>query len=243
MPEQNQSSLLNLLKPYWGWILLLTMLTILANGLNLVVPEITARAIDAYSNKNLVLTNVIIEFSLIAFGIFIFTFLQSIVQTYSSERVARDLRAKLSAKISEQDYATIEAITPAKLLTNLTSDVDAVKTFVSQAIASLISSVVLIIGSCTLLLILNWRLALAVMVVLPIIASIFYIVLARIRKLFKEAQEILDWLNKVITESILGASLIRLLNSRETFLSLHLYQILQHLSFLRSADTLLSMVP
>jgi ATP-binding cassette subfamily B protein len=192
------------------------MLTILANGLNLVVPEITARAIDAYSNKNLVLTNVIIEFSLIAFGIFIFTFLQSIVQTYSSERVARDLRAKLSAKISEQDYATIEAITPAKLLTNLTSDVDAVKTFVSQAIASLISSVVLIIGSCTLLLILNWRLALAVMVVLPIIASIFYIVLARIRKLFKEAQEILDWLNKVITESILGASLIRLLNSRET---------------------------
>jgi ATP-binding cassette subfamily B protein len=216
MNEKAAPSLIALLRPYWVWILLLTLLTILANGLNLVVPEITAHAIDAYTGKNLLLTMVVVEFSLIAFGIFIFTFLQSVVQTYASERVARDLRNKLSAKISVQDYASIETITPAKLLTNLTSDIDAVKTFVSQAIASIISSVFLIIGACTLLVLINWKLAIAVIAVLPIIGAVFYIVLGRVRKLFKEAQEILDWLNKVITESILGAALIRLVNSRDT---------------------------
>jgi ATP-binding cassette subfamily B protein len=214
--EKVPDSLFALLEPYWGWVLLLTVLTVLANGLNLIVPQITSRAIDAYTGHHLVLATVILEFSVVAIGIFLFTFLQTVVQTYASERVARDLRNTLAAKISIQDYATIEDVTPAKLLTNLTSDIDAVKTFVSQAIASIISSVFLIIGACTLLILINWRLALAVMVTLPIIAISFYVVLGRVRKIFRKAQEVLDWLNKVISESILGASLIRLLNSHET---------------------------
>jgi ATP-binding cassette subfamily B protein len=214
--RNTNASLTALLVPYWGWIVVLTLVTILANGLNLIVPEITSHAIDAYTNGKLVISSVILEFFFIALGIFIFTFLQAVVQTISAERVARDLRNKIAAKISIQEYATIENVTPAKLLTNLTSDSDAVKTFVSQAIASIISSVFLIIGSCTLLLLIDWRLALAVMIVLPVIAGTFYIVLGRVRKLFRRSQEIIDWLNSVISESILGAALIRLVFSQKT---------------------------
>jgi ATP-binding cassette subfamily B protein len=43
----------------------------------------------------------------------------------------------------------------------------------------------------------------------------FFIVLGRVRKLFTKAQEAIDWLNKVINESILGAALIRLVNSQQ----------------------------
>ena len=217
MPQRTttNSSLLSLLKPYWGWVLLLSLVTLLANGLNLVVPQITSHAIDAYTAGHLILSSVILDFFLIAVGIFIFTFIQSVIQTIASERVARDLRNRLSAKISVQSYTTIETLTPAKLLTNLTSDVDAVKTFISQAIASIIASVFLIIGSCTLLLLLNWRLALAVIAVLPFIAVSFYVVLGRVRKLFLRSQQIIDWLNAVISESILGSSLIRLVNTQK----------------------------
>ena len=49
---------------------------------------------------------------------------------------------------------------------------------------------------------------------LPIIGVTFFVVLGRVRKLFTKAQEAIDWLNKVINESILGAALIRLLNSQ-----------------------------
>ena len=149
-----------------------------------------------------------------SFFIFAFTYGQSIAQTYASERVARDLRSAVIAKISEQDYAYIERATPSKLLTNLTSDVDAVKTFVSQAIASIVSSVFLIIGASVLLLAINWKLALAVLLIMPVIGITFSFIFKKVRSLFKVSQETIDWLNRVINESILGAALIRILNSQ-----------------------------
>lgn len=215
MQQQKTPSLVSLLKPYWGWILLLTIVTVLANGLNLAVPAIAAHAIDTFHSAAFSLPGLILEFLLVTAGIFIFTYFQSVVQTVAGETVARDLRNNLAAKVSVQEYATIDRLTPAKLLTNLTSDVDAVKSFVSQAISSLISSVFLIIGACTLLLILNWKLALAVIATLPFIGVTFFIVLGRVRKLFRQSQEVIDWLNRVISENILGAALIRLLNSHD----------------------------
>jgi ATP-binding cassette, subfamily B, bacterial len=208
-------SLLGLLKPYRALIAVLVVMTIAANSLNLIVPKVIANAIDTYAQQRLVLTTLAAEFFAIALGIFVFSYLQFIVQTYASERVARDIRTGLVEKISGQDHAFIQQITPAKLLTNLTSDVDALKMFVSQAIASIISSFFLIIGASILLLSINWKLALGVLAVLPVIAITFAVVMRKVRKLFKKSMEAIDWLNKVINESILGAALIRLVNSQQ----------------------------
>lgn len=207
-------SLFGLLGRYKGIIVALVVLTIIANGLSISIPKIIARAIDSYAKGNFFITNLLIEFSIIAFLIFIFTYLQNIVQVYASEKVARDMRNDIAAKISVQPYSYIENATPAKLLTNLTSDVDAVKTFVSVAVSSIISSAFLIIGVSVLLLITDWKLALAVLSVTPVIGLTFFFVLKKVRKLFTRSQEAIDWLNKVISESILGSALIRLLNSQ-----------------------------
>ena len=213
--NSQQPSIYGLLRPYTFLIVLLVVLTIGANALNLAVPQIMARAIDTFASGHFSIAGLLVEFSLVAIFIFLLTAAQNVVQVYASERVARDLRNDLSAKISVQPYAYIDRITPSKLLTNLTSDIDAVKSFVSMAIAALISSVFLIVGATVLLLLLNWRLGLAVLVVVPIIGATFYFVLGRVRKLFKRSQEAIDWLNAVINESILGAALIRLLNSQQ----------------------------
>ena len=93
---------------------------------------------------------------------FLLTYLQSLLQTYASERVARDLRRRLAAKLATQTYSFVEQITPARLLTNLTSDVDGVKQFVSMAIATIISSLFLIAGLQRPLLSIDWRLGLCV---------------------------------------------------------------------------------
>jgi ATP-binding cassette, subfamily B, bacterial len=209
------SGLLGLLKPYRLLVSILAVLTILGNGLNLVVPKIISRAIDNYAQGQFVLGTVAVELFAVALGIFFFSYLQSVAQTIASERVARDLRTRLVAKISTQDNAYIQQVTPATLLTNLTADVDAVKMFVSQAVASLISSVFLIIGASVLLLSINWKLGIAVLTCLPVIGVTFSVVLGRVRKLFLKGQEAIDWLNKVINESILGSALIRLLNSQQ----------------------------
>ena len=209
------SSLFSLLKPYRALVAVLLGMTILANSLNLLIPQIISRAIDAYTRQQLVLTTVAAELLLVAGGIFIFSYLQAVAQTYASERVARDLRTRLVNRISAQDHAFVQQASPAKLLTNLTSDVDAVKIFVSMAVASIISSIFLIIGASVFLLSINWKLALAVLATLPIIGVTFSVVLRKVRKLFTKSQEAIDWLNKVINESILGSALIRLLNSQQ----------------------------
>jgi ATP-binding cassette subfamily B protein len=86
--------------------------------------------------------------------------------------------------------------------------------FVSQAVVSIASSIFIIIGACILLLTINWKLALPVIAIIPIIGGAFFIVLRKVRVLFKKSREIIDWLNKVINESILGSAVIRILNSQ-----------------------------
>jgi ATP-binding cassette subfamily B protein len=209
-------SLLPLLKPYQGLIVLLAALTVAANGLTLEVPKLISHSIDDYIKASLLhqgfkTNTIIIEFTAIALAVFILTYIQSLVQTFASERVAKDLRSRLVAKISVQSFAFVEKITPAKLLTNLTSDIDSVKLYVSQAVASIISSVFLIVGSSVLLLSINWRLGLSILGIIPVIGITLSVVLAKVRQLFLKGQATVDWLNRLINESILGAALIRIL--------------------------------
>jgi ATP-binding cassette subfamily B protein len=210
-----EPNLLALLRPYRAWVFLLVLFALLSNGITLVIPQIISHGIDAYARGTFVMRTVAMEFAAAAIFIFLFTYLQNIVQTYVSELVARDMRGELAAKISLQSQAYVQEATPAKLLTNLTSDVDGVKLFVSQAVAAIVSSLLLIIGSSVLLLMTDWRLALAVLGIIPIIGGTFFFILRKVRVLFKRGQEVIDWLNKVINESILGSSLIRVLNAEQ----------------------------
>ena len=204
-----------LLKPYKGLILLLLVFTLLGNAINLWLPKIISHGIDAFSNGNFSFKSIITNFTIAVGCIFIFTYLQSIIQTYASERIARDLRKKLSDKISRQSYAFIEEANPSKLLTNLTADIDSIKLFISQAIVSIVSSVFIIIGVSILLLSINWKLGLCIIAIIPIIGITFFVVLRKVRALFIQSRAVIDRLNKIINESILGAALIRVINSQQ----------------------------
>ena len=213
---KKKPGILSLLKPYLSIVLLLILFTLLSNGINLLIPKLIASGIDNFSSAHFSYTITITQFLIAVVSIFVFSYLQSIIQTYASERVARDLRTKLSDKISKQSYAFIEEANPSKLLTNLTADVDSIKMFVSQAIVSITSSAFIIIGASILLLTINWKLALCVIAIIPIIGVTFFVVLKKVRALFIQSRAVIDWLNKVINESILGAAIIRVVNSQQT---------------------------
>jgi ATP-binding cassette, subfamily B, bacterial len=212
--KPDKPNIFAVLKPYKLMIFSLIVFALLSNAANLVIPKIISHGIDDFSKGSFSYQRIILEFLCAAFIIFVFTFLQGILQTYASEKVARDLRTQLADKISRQSYAFIQEANPSKLLTNLTSDIDSVKLFVSMAIVSLASSLFIIIGASILLISINWRLALLVLSIIPIIGGAFFMVFRQVRVLFKKSREVIDWLNKVINESILGASLVRVLNSQ-----------------------------
>ncbi|MEI6490561.1 MAG: ABC transporter ATP-binding protein [bacterium] len=212
-PRSKAPSIFSILKPYQTMIIWLIILAVLANGLTLFLPKLISIVIDSYIKEILNLNTLIIEFGSITLGILLFTYLQSILQTYASEKVGRDIRSQLVSKISRQSYKFIEDKNPAKLLTNITSDIDSIKMFVAQAIVSMVSSAVIIIGAVIILLTIDWRLALSVITIIPVIGITFFVILRMVRKLFIQSREVVDWLNKVISESIIGAALIRVLHS------------------------------
>jgi ATP-binding cassette subfamily B protein len=213
--QAKKPSVFSLLKPYKGMVGLLIVFSLIGNGINLIIPRIISRAIDSYSAGNPDLRSTAIAFLGAAFFIFLFAYLQSVVQTLASEKAAKDLRSRLSDKISRQSFSYIQDANPSKLLTNLTSDIDSIKMFISQAVVSIFSSLFIIVGASILLLSINWRLALAVLGIIPVIGGAFYMVLKKVRVLFRKSREVIDWLNRVINESIMGASIIRVLNSQQ----------------------------
>jgi ATP-binding cassette subfamily B protein len=196
-------------------VFLLIVMALAGSSINLFIPKIIAHGIDAFSANEYESGTIITEFILAASGIFLFTFLQSVLQTITAEKVAKDLRNNLADKISGQSYLFILKSNPAKLLTNLTSDMDSIKMFISQAFVTIISSLFIIIGASVLLIMINVRLALAVLLIVPIIATAFFIVFRKVRVIFKKSREVIDALNRVINESIIGSALIRVLNSQQ----------------------------
>lgn len=215
-PKKQTSSLGSLLRPYRQYIVLLIILAIGSNGLSLLLPKIISEGIDTYSTTSSLAQSSIWSFVAAAIAILLLTLGQSIVQTYTSEKVAKDLRENLVAKISRQSYLYIQNVNPSRLLTNLTSDIDSIKLFVSQIIVSMISSLILIIGSGVLLLSIDWQLALLVLFILSFIGLAFVFITKKVRVLFMKTREVIDWLNKVINESILGAALIRVLHAEKS---------------------------
>lgn len=207
-------SLITVLKPYRGLIAVLALLALLSNGVNLVIPQLISEAIDSVEGGAFSMKRTILLFLAASLSIFVFQLLQGFMQTYASEKVARDIRTDLNARISRQRYGFILSSDPSRLLTNLTSDVDALKNFVAVGIVSLVSSVFVLIGASVLLLSINWRLALNVLVVIPVIAGAFGFVFSKLRVLFKKNREVIDKLNKIINENIVGAALIRVLSSQ-----------------------------
>lgn len=208
-------SVFQALRGYGLAVVGLLLLTMAVNAVNLSVPKVVSRALDQVTRGTFSLSAFALTFAVILVSTFVLSYGQSIAQVLLSERVARDLRAKLSARIAEQSYLGIQQLSPSTILTNFTSDVDAVKQFVSMGIPSLISSAFLLIAISVLLLTTDWRLGLAVLAVLPILVAAFATIFGKVGPLFGRAQQSIDALNKVINESILGASLIRVLNASQ----------------------------
>ena len=208
--------LFTLILKYWKLSGLLFVFAIGTNILGLAIPRLTGNLIDEYNIANDLPSEPLLVFGLVIASVLILNSLQAFVSIIFSEKVAKDLRNRLANKVSRQSFSYVIKTETSQLLTNFTSDVDAVKEIVSKGAVNIISAIILLFGSIFLLLTTNLKLGLIVLTVIPFIAISFFLVFSRIRKLFKESQENKDALNKVINETILGAALIRILSSQSS---------------------------
>ena len=207
--------LIEFFKPYSGVILITILAVIVSNGLNLLIPRMIGASLDHYQlNPRFNQSLDFLFLGLTLIGILFATMFQIYFSAYTSEKIALDYRAKLINKLSKQSFGYVSKSGPADLLTNITSDVDAIKNLVSQGLVNALSALILLVGSVFLLLSINLRLGLIAISVLPILIVTFIFIFTRITKYFKLAQENISRINKVINESVLGAMLVRVLNSQ-----------------------------
>src|SRR5580693_9210036 len=117
-PKQKGPGLFSVLKPYRRMIFLLVLLSLISNAISLAIPNISRHTIDDFIGNHLDIGRTLWLFIGAAVGVFVFTFGLSFVQTYTSERVAKDLRTQLAARISRQDYSFLQKSNSGQLLTN-----------------------------------------------------------------------------------------------------------------------------
>ncbi len=215
MKEKKKENLLHFLKNYKVLIFAVITLSLTVNILGLLLPKLNERVIDSLQKLTYDREEALGLFAILTGAVLIFSLSQNILGSITAEKIAADLRTQLMTKISNQSFKYINELTTSKLLTNLTADVDAVKMFINQGIVLAFAAVVQLIGSAILLLSTNWQLALPIILTLPVLIISFGVIFSRIEKYFKLSQEVIDKLNGVINENVVGSALIRVLNSKK----------------------------
>jgi ATP-binding cassette subfamily B protein len=225
---------LRLIAAYRWWVVTVSVLGLVANGLALYVPMISARVVDqaaAIADRGglqgfaeglpggfwaTILAGSLPMLLVVAVLAMLIAVIQIIFTTYFAEKVALGLRTRLVAKVGDQTFDYVSKSTPGHLLTVATSDVDAVKNVFAQGLVTLLGAAVTLVGAAILLITIDWKLALLTLSVIPLLIVTFAVVFGKLGKLFKEGQETLERINAVINESVVGAAIIRVLDAGST---------------------------
>ncbi|RKG90735.1 ABC transporter ATP-binding protein [Corallococcus terminator] len=145
----------------------------------------------------------------IALGRGLFNFLQGYLAERASQGVAFDLRDALFARIQRLSFSYYDQAQTGQLLTRLTSDVEAVRTFVGSGVVQFAASAAMLVGCAGLLLWLDPVLALAALGSVAPILFVLRSFVTKMRPLFGQLQALLGTLNTTLQEDLRGLRVVR----------------------------------
>jgi ATP-binding cassette subfamily B protein len=91
----------------------------------------------------------------------------------------------------------------------MTSDVEIVRMFVGRGALMLVSALLLLIGTLVIMFLMNWRLALVLLSVIPIIFILFGVFIRRIMPIAQAVQRKLGALNTILQENLAGMRVVK----------------------------------
>ncbi len=126
-----------------------------------------------------------------------------------SQRALKQLRSDLFGHLQDLALSFFDRNPAGELMSRLTNDIDAINQAVSQNVTALLASVLSMVGIVVAMFILDRWLALASVVVVPIMFWFAEFVARYTRKGFRELQKDLGELNALMEESISGERVIQ----------------------------------
>lgn len=216
------------LRPYWRQLTLALILLTGAALTTLVPPLLIQRAIDGPIATGQ------IEGLLPIFVLYLGTLLASFGLRYAhtyiiqivGQQVMMDLRIQIFRHIQRMSLAFFDRNPVGRLITRITNDIDALNQFLTQGIVAGLADSVTLLGIVITMLLLNWRLALISLAVLPVLAGITVIFQRLMRAAFRVTRQRLARINAYLNEQISGVLVTQLFN-RETISKTHFAQLSQ----------------
>jgi ATP-binding cassette subfamily B protein len=207
--------LLRYLKPYWILAVAALVLTLLTNILISTQPYFTKVAVDDFITPKR--TDGIWLFALLFFAVFllrfIFSYVQEILLNNVGQKVMFDLRTELFTKLQRQEVAYFDHYPVGRTMTRLTSDVDALNELFTSGVIDVMGDLVIILAIVGMMFWLDWRLAIATLLTVPLLFTATNWFRKHARRGFDRVRTRNAKLNAFLQEYISGAQTVQLFNA------------------------------
>lgn len=199
------------LRPYWITVLGAFVSLLLVTAANLISPQVLAIVIDqGVSARNLAVVGYA---SLALVGVAtvrgVFSFTQGYLIERASQGAAYDIRNNLFGHITHLSFSYHDKAQTGQLMTRVTNDVEQVRTFIGNGFLQVLNAVVMLFGSITILLVMNWQLTLVALAMVPVVMFVFIAFFRIVGPHFRLIQQKLGNLNTVLQENLAGVRVVK----------------------------------
>ena len=211
------SMLARLTAPYRARTALAILFLVLATVTGLLPPLLAKLAIDdGISDGNMQALTLVVGLFLVA-GLA--NLLASMAQTYftgwTGERILADLRNTLFRHLQRLSLGYYERNRAGVVISRLTNDVEALDQLVTDGVTSLFQNSLMLAGSAVILFVLDWRLALATLAVIPLMAVATSVFRRRSTRAYRAVRERLGLVTATLAEDIAGMRVVQTFTREE----------------------------
>jgi ATP-binding cassette subfamily B protein len=206
--------LVGYLRPYWPAVLLAFVLILFESAIEAVFPLLTKTAIDEYIAVG--------DFGGLTFLAFLYVlaltaklgtaYLQASMLQRTGQRIMFDMRTQIFNHLQRLSPSFYDRNPVGRLLTRVTSDVDVLNELFSSGIVSIFGDIFTLSGIVIAMLLLDWRMALATMAVIPFIGLATAIFRAKARDSYRRVRVAIAKINSFLNEHITGMGVVQLYN-------------------------------
>ena len=212
------ATLVRLTKPYRGRTILSIFSLLLATATALAPPYLSKYAIDdGIKNQDLAALWWIVAVFLIAgllnWGM---SYAQTYLTGWVGERILADLRNRLFDHLQRLSLGFYERNRAGVIISRLTNDVEAIDQLVTDGVTSLVQNTLTLLGTAILLFVLDWRLALATLIVVPFMSLATAIFRSRSARAYSAVRERLGLVTATLAEDIAGMRVVQAFTRERT---------------------------
>jgi ATP-binding cassette subfamily B multidrug efflux pump len=200
------------LKPYRRSVFWAIVCLLAGSGLSVVQPYLTGVAIDRYIQKSdfAGLSRIAALYILTLVLAFAFEFLQTWLINIMGQRIMYDLRMQIVRHLQKMDFAFFDRNPVGRLMTRVTSDVDALNEVFTSGVISIFEDICKLCGIMVILFAMNYRLALAVFSILPLLVLATLLFKIKVRDSFRKVRIAIARINAFLQENITGSAVVQI---------------------------------